>query len=112
MSAKIRDLHPSVASKKPARAVTEIQLHANTCPADFREPLPASKAAINKGCTCPPQPLWPTVAFASDCPLHFVQLRGGGVAQQPNNPPVDSARAKRTAQSSSPFGSLYRTCRQ
>jgi hypothetical protein len=23
-----------------------------------------------KGCTCPPQPEWPMIAFASDCPLH------------------------------------------
>jgi hypothetical protein len=38
-----------------------------------RVPLPATKEAIAKGCTCPPQPEWPMMAFASDCPLHQSQ---------------------------------------
>jgi hypothetical protein len=52
------------------RIITEIRLRDDTQPSDFRLPLPATKEAIKKGCTCPPQPEWPTVVFGSDCPLH------------------------------------------
>jgi hypothetical protein len=59
-----------ITGRKPARIVTEIRLRDDAHPSDFRVPLPGSKAAIANGCTCPPQPEWPIVAFASDCPLH------------------------------------------
>jgi hypothetical protein len=57
-------------SNKNGRTITEIRLRDDTQPSDFRVPLPATKQAIIKGCTCPTQPKWPTVAFATDCPLH------------------------------------------
>ena len=56
------------------RTVTEIRLRDDTQPSDFRVPLPATKQAIKRGCTCPPQPEWPTVAFASNCPLHCMHV--------------------------------------
>jgi integrase len=37
----------------------------------YRHGLRAAEVeAIKNGCTCPPQPEWPTIAIASDCPLH------------------------------------------
>jgi hypothetical protein len=57
--------------KRNGRTVTEIRLRDDAEPSDFRVPLPATKEAIKKGCTCPPQPEWPTIAVASDCPLHM-----------------------------------------
>jgi hypothetical protein len=54
------------------RTITEIRLRDDTRPSDFRVPLPATTEAIMKGCTCPPQPEWPMIAFASDCPLHQI----------------------------------------
>ena len=63
------------AKAKTARVITEIRLHDGTLPSDFRVPLPATIEATRKGCTCPEQPKWPTVAVASDCPLHFVRAR-------------------------------------
>jgi hypothetical protein len=57
---------------KNGRTITEIRLRDDTQLSDFRVPLPATKEAVRMGCTCPPQPKWPTVAFASDCPLHQV----------------------------------------
>jgi hypothetical protein len=62
----------------PARTITEVRLHNNTHPSDFRVPLPRTKEAIARGCTCPRQPNWPTVTFASDCPLHFMRVRQQG----------------------------------
>jgi hypothetical protein len=59
---------------KTKRTITEIRLRDDAQPSDFRVPLPATAEAIKKGCTCPPQPKWPTVAFASDCPLHQAPL--------------------------------------
>jgi hypothetical protein len=53
------------------RTITEIRLRDDTQPSDFRVPLPGTTEAITKGCTCPPQPKWPMIAFASDCPLHL-----------------------------------------
>jgi hypothetical protein len=52
------------------RTITEIRLRDDTQPSDFLVPLPATKQAIIKGCICPPQPEWPTIFIASDCPLH------------------------------------------
>ena len=52
------------------RTVTEIRLRDDTQPSDFRVPLPATAAAIENGCSCPAQPEWPTIAIASDCPVH------------------------------------------
>jgi hypothetical protein len=43
-------------------------------------PFPGSKEAIKEGCTCPRQPAWPTIALASDCPLHM-KLRCSDVEQ-------------------------------
>jgi hypothetical protein len=57
------------------RTVTEIRLRDDTQPTDFRVPLPATTEAIKQGCTCPPQPEWPTIAIASDCPVHVVHER-------------------------------------
>jgi hypothetical protein len=57
-----------------ARVVTEIRLRDDIHASDFRVPLPGSKEAMARGCTCPSQPEWPTVAFASDCWLHFVRV--------------------------------------
>jgi hypothetical protein len=71
VTTQIRHLRPT-ASKKVKRILTEVRLRDDMRLADFRGPMPASKEAIDKGCTCPPQPQWPTVAFASNCPLHFV----------------------------------------
>jgi hypothetical protein len=56
------------------RTITEIRLRDDTQPTDFRVPLPATKEAIKNGCTCPPQPEWPMVAFASDCPVHTMYV--------------------------------------
>jgi hypothetical protein len=53
-----------------ASTVTKIRLHHNMRPSDFRGPLPGTQKAIARGCTCPTQPEWPTIAIASDCPLH------------------------------------------
>jgi hypothetical protein len=53
-----------------ARMITEIRLRDDTRPSDFRVPLPGSKEAFVQDCTCPAQPEWPNIAFASDCPLH------------------------------------------
>jgi hypothetical protein len=53
------------------RTITEIRLRDDTQPSDFRVPLPATEEAIKQGCTCPPQPGWPTIAIASDCLLHL-----------------------------------------
>jgi hypothetical protein len=52
------------------RTITKIRLRDDTQPSDFRLPLPATPEAIANGCTCPPQPEWPTIAIASDCLLH------------------------------------------
>jgi hypothetical protein len=54
----------------PARTITEIRLRDDTQPSDFRVPLSGSKEAIKEGCTCPHQPEWPTIALASNCPIH------------------------------------------
>jgi hypothetical protein len=62
----------AVTDYQAGRAITEIRLCDHTQPSDFRVPLPATKEAMRRGCTCPPQPKWPTVAVASDCPLHFM----------------------------------------
>jgi hypothetical protein len=56
--------------KQNGRIITEIRLRDDTQPSEFRLPLPATKEAIKNGCICPPQPEWPTIAFAFDCPLH------------------------------------------
>jgi hypothetical protein len=71
----IKELSSLTYPQKMARAITEVRLRHDTLPSDFRVPLPATSEAIRKGCTCPQQPKWPTVAFASDCPLHFVRTR-------------------------------------
>jgi hypothetical protein len=75
-------------SKKFGRMITEVRLRDDARASDFRGPLPASKEAIKQGCTCPPQPQWPTVAFASNCKLHFLCAPPRkDVAQKPNNAP-------------------------
>jgi hypothetical protein len=58
--------------KAQARTITEIRLHHDTRPSDFRGPLPGTQEAKAQGCTCPVQPEWPTIAIATDCPLHFL----------------------------------------
>jgi hypothetical protein len=77
MSGEIRRLSLT-GRKRFERIITEVRLRDDMRPSDFRGPLPASKEAINKGCTCPPQPQWPAVAFASNCPLHFIQAPHAG----------------------------------
>ena len=61
---------------KTERTITKIRLRDDTQPSDFRVPLPATAEAITNGCTCPPQPEWPMIAIASDCPLHQTDNRG------------------------------------
>jgi hypothetical protein len=73
MSGEVTYLSFPTDAKPFARTITEIRLRDDAHPSDFRVPLPGTKEAITRGCTCPPQPQWPTVAFASDCPLHFVR---------------------------------------
>jgi hypothetical protein len=75
MSCEVKYLSFSTDTKPLARTITEIRLRDDAQPSDFRVPLPSTKEAIARGCTCPPQPQWPTVAFASDCPLHFARVR-------------------------------------
>jgi hypothetical protein len=75
MSGEVKYLSFSTDTKPLARTITEIRLRDDAQPSDFRVPLPSTKEAIARGCTCPPQPQWPTVAFASDCPLHFARVR-------------------------------------
>jgi hypothetical protein len=62
-------MKPRLAKRRIDRTITEIRLR-DTQPSDFRVPLPATPEAIANGCTCPAQPEWPTIAIASDCPLH------------------------------------------
>jgi hypothetical protein len=63
-------------SNETARIIAEIRLRDDTQQSDFRLPLPATPDAIKNGCTCPPQPDWPMIAFASDWPLHFITAAG------------------------------------
>jgi hypothetical protein len=62
------------AAPETGRTITEIHLRGDTQASDFRVPLPATTEATMKGCTCPPQPEWPKIAFASDCPLHQLSV--------------------------------------
>jgi hypothetical protein len=82
MSGEVKYLSFPTDAKPFARTITEIRLRDDAQPSDFRVPLPGTKEAITRGCTCPPQPQWPTVAFASDCPLHVVRVPQQG----PNYP--------------------------
>ena len=52
------------------RTITEIRVREDAQASDFRLALPATAEAVKNGCTCPRQPEWPTIAIASDCPLH------------------------------------------
>jgi hypothetical protein len=74
MSDEIKHQSFSTGTQPFARTITEIRLRDDAQPSDFRVPLPGTKEAMTCGCTCPPQPVWPTVAFASDCPLHYVRV--------------------------------------
>jgi hypothetical protein len=62
------------AARETGCAITEIRLRDDIQPSDFRVPLPATAEAIEQGCTCPPQPEWPTIAIASDCPVHAMHV--------------------------------------
>jgi hypothetical protein len=59
---------------KTGRTTTVIRLRDDTQLSDFRVPLPATAEAIKQGCTCPPQPEWPGIAVASDCPVHAMHV--------------------------------------
>jgi hypothetical protein len=59
MSGEVKYLSFSTDTKPLARTITEIRLRDDAQPSDFRVPLPSTKEAIARGCTCPPQPQWP-----------------------------------------------------
>jgi hypothetical protein len=68
-----------VTNYQTGRTITEIRLREDAQPSDFRLPFPATAQAVKNGGTCPRQPEWPTIAIASDCPLHvgFKQTEQG-----------------------------------
>jgi len=47
-------IHRIVEAPQAGRTITEICLHHDTQPSEFRVPLPATAEAIKRGCTCPP----------------------------------------------------------
>jgi len=64
----------AMTDNKTGRIITVIRLRDDTQLSDFRVPLPATAEAIKQGCTCPPQPEWPRIAVASDCPVHAMHV--------------------------------------